>query len=93
MASLTIRKLDGDLKKRLRLQAARHGRSMEEEVRHLLAGQFGAAGPVAASPIVQVTKPDVRASPIRPGSHLPPSQTSASCSSSAAGSRPINRST
>jgi phosphopantothenoylcysteine decarboxylase/phosphopantothenate--cysteine ligase len=66
MASLTIRKLDGDLKKRLRLQAARHGRSMEEEVRHLLAGQFGAAGPVAASPIVQVTKPDVRASRIGP---------------------------
>jgi phosphopantothenoylcysteine decarboxylase / phosphopantothenate---cysteine ligase len=45
VASLTIRKLDGDLKTRLRLQAARHGRSMEEEVRHLLAGQFGAAVP------------------------------------------------
>ncbi len=43
MASLTIRKLDGDLKKRLRLQAARHGWSMEEEVRHLLAGHFGGA--------------------------------------------------
>ncbi len=37
MASLTIRKLDENLKKRLRLQAARHGRSMEEEARLLLA--------------------------------------------------------
>ncbi|HEY2136171.1 MAG TPA: plasmid stability protein, partial [Xanthobacteraceae bacterium] len=37
MASLTIRQLDDDLKKRLRLRAARHGRSMEEEARHLLA--------------------------------------------------------
>lgn len=37
MASLTIRRLDESLKKRLRLQAARHGRSMEEEARLLLA--------------------------------------------------------
>ena len=66
MASLTIRKLDGDLKKRLRLQAARHGRSMEEEVRHLLAGQFGATDTKAANSIVQVTEPDMRASRIGP---------------------------
>lgn len=37
MASLTIRKLDEALKKRLRVQAARNGRSMEEEARVLLA--------------------------------------------------------
>ena len=36
MASLTIRNLDEDLKARLRLEAARHGRSMEEEVRVIL---------------------------------------------------------
>ncbi len=36
MASLTIRKLDEGLKKLLRLRAAKHGRSMEEEARHLL---------------------------------------------------------
>jgi len=36
MASLTIRKLDDDLKKRLRVRAARHGRSMEEEARRIL---------------------------------------------------------
>ncbi|CAL8968175.1 MULTISPECIES: FitA-like ribbon-helix-helix domain-containing protein [Rhodoplanes] len=37
MASLTIRKLDDELKRRLRLRAARNGRSMEEEARRILA--------------------------------------------------------
>ncbi len=36
MASLTIRRLDDAVKARLRIRAARHGRSMEEEARHLL---------------------------------------------------------
>jgi antitoxin FitA len=36
MASITIRNLDDDLKKRLRLRAAEHGRSMEEEARDIL---------------------------------------------------------
>lgn len=36
MASLTIRNLDASIKETLRLNAARHGRSMEEEVRHIL---------------------------------------------------------
>jgi phosphopantothenoylcysteine decarboxylase / phosphopantothenate---cysteine ligase len=36
MASLTVRQLDEALKKRLRLRAARHGRSMEDEVRAIL---------------------------------------------------------
>lgn len=36
MASVTIRNLDDDLKRRLRIRAAEHGRSMEEEVRHIL---------------------------------------------------------
>lgn len=36
MASMTIRNLDDDLKARLRVQAARHGRSMEEEARCVL---------------------------------------------------------
>ena len=36
MASLTIRNLDDEVKARLRVEAARHGRSMEEEVRHIL---------------------------------------------------------
>lgn len=36
MASLTIRNLDDSLKVGLRQQAARHGWSMEEEVRQIL---------------------------------------------------------
>ncbi len=36
MASITIRQLDEDLKQRLRLRAARHGRSMEDEARTIL---------------------------------------------------------
>jgi phosphopantothenoylcysteine decarboxylase/phosphopantothenate--cysteine ligase len=41
MASLTIRKLDDALKKHLRLQAARHGRSMEDEARNILRSAVG----------------------------------------------------
>lgn len=36
MATMTIRKLDEDLKARLRMRAARHGQSMEEEARSIL---------------------------------------------------------
>jgi plasmid stability protein len=36
VASMTIRDIDEKLKVRLRLQAARHGRSMEEEARAIL---------------------------------------------------------
>ncbi|TVQ72145.1 MAG: plasmid stabilization protein [Balneolaceae bacterium] len=36
MASITIRNLDKDVKKRLRVQAALHGHSMEEEARIIL---------------------------------------------------------
>jgi len=36
MASVTIRNLDEKTKARLRVRAARHGRSMEEEARTLL---------------------------------------------------------
>jgi plasmid stability protein len=36
MASLTIRNLDEPLKARLRVQAAIHGRSMEDEARDIL---------------------------------------------------------
>jgi plasmid stability protein len=37
MATLTIRNVDDDLRARLRQRAARHGRSMEAEVRAILA--------------------------------------------------------
>lgn len=36
MASLTIRNLDDSLKASLRIRAAEHGRSMEEEARQIL---------------------------------------------------------
>jgi len=36
VASMTIRKLDEKLKARLRVRAAKHGRSMEDEARHIL---------------------------------------------------------
>jgi plasmid stability protein len=36
MASMTIRNIDDALKRRLRIRAARHGRSMEDEARDIL---------------------------------------------------------
>ncbi|HQT65919.1 MAG TPA: plasmid stabilization protein [Acidocella sp.] len=36
MASITIRNLDDSLKSRLRVQAAVHGRSMEDEARDII---------------------------------------------------------
>jgi plasmid stability protein len=43
MASLTIRNLEDGVKARLRVQAAIHGRSMEEEARHILRQAVGSA--------------------------------------------------
>lgn len=36
MASITIRRLEETTKRKLRLRAARHGRSMEQEAREIL---------------------------------------------------------
>ena len=36
MSSITVRNIDAELKQRLKEQAARHGVSMEEEVRRIL---------------------------------------------------------
>jgi antitoxin FitA len=36
MAAITVRSLDDDVKHRLRIRAAQHGRSMEAEVRAIL---------------------------------------------------------
>lgn len=36
MSTLTVRKLDDDVKARLRIRAAQHGRSMEAEARAIL---------------------------------------------------------
>jgi plasmid stability protein len=42
MATLTIRNVDPALKERLRLRAARNGRSMAAELRHILKATVGA---------------------------------------------------
>jgi phosphopantothenoylcysteine decarboxylase/phosphopantothenate--cysteine ligase len=44
MASLTVRQLDDKVKKLLRLRAARHGRSMEDEIRTILGQAANATG-------------------------------------------------
>lgn len=45
MASITIRRLDEGLKARLRVRAARHGRSMEQEAREILKAGLSAELP------------------------------------------------
>ena len=45
MASITIRNLDDDIKQRLRIRAAEHGRSMEEEAREILRRVMGEGAP------------------------------------------------
>ncbi|RYF74436.1 MAG: plasmid stabilization protein [Comamonadaceae bacterium] len=49
MATMTIRDLDDQLKARLRVQAAVHGRSMEEEARDILRSALSAQPRGAAS--------------------------------------------
>ncbi len=49
MATLTIRNLDEGTKALLRIQAARHGRSMEEEARTILREAIAAKQPSAAT--------------------------------------------
>lgn len=49
MATMTIRNLDDGLKKRLRIRAARHGRSMEEEARAILRSTLSADTPPPSS--------------------------------------------
>ena len=45
MATLTIRQLDEKTKTRLRVRAAHHGRSMEEEAREILRSALSASSP------------------------------------------------
>lgn len=45
MATLTIRKIDDGIKKKLRLRAAMHDRSMEEEARTILSTALGNEDP------------------------------------------------
>jgi len=45
MASITIRNLEDAVKRRLRIRAAEHGRSMEEEAREILRQVVGQERP------------------------------------------------
>ena len=45
MASITIRNLEDDVKRRLRIRSAEHGRSMEEEAREILRQVVGQERP------------------------------------------------
>ena len=47
MGSMTIRNIDDSLKRRLRTQAAAHGRSMEEEARDILRSALSTEEPQA----------------------------------------------
>ena len=49
MASMTIRNVDESLKRRLRMQAAAHGRSMEEEAREILRSALSTHAPRTAN--------------------------------------------
>jgi plasmid stability protein len=49
MATLTIRQLDDKTKTRLRVRAAHHGRSMEEEAREILRSALTASSTVKAN--------------------------------------------
>jgi phosphopantothenoylcysteine decarboxylase / phosphopantothenate---cysteine ligase len=57
MASLTVRQLDDRLKRLLRLRAARHGRSMEDEVRVILRQAAQEAG----RDVLDASEPPARA--------------------------------
>lgn len=76
MASITIRNLDDPLKARLRIQAAMHGRSMEDEARDILRtalaraparpGNLAAALRSRFAPLGGVELPLVPRDPMRP---------------------------
>jgi len=54
VSSITIRNLDATLKASLRMRAARHGLSMEQEVRNILQSTLAAdAGPINGLLFVQ----------------------------------------
>ena len=69
MASITIRQLDDELKRRLRLRAARNGRSMENEARTILRDAAAIDGADLGTPKTEA-RPRDRATPRVPA-HVP----------------------
>lgn len=55
MATMTIRNIDDQLKARLRIQAATHGRSMEDEARDILRAALSVA-PVRGKTLVEAIR-------------------------------------
>lgn len=55
MATMTIRNIDDQLKARLRVQAAIHGRSMEDEARDILRAALSVE-PVRGSSLVEAIR-------------------------------------
>lgn len=53
---MTIRNLDEKLKARLRMQAARHGRSMEDEARDILRSALSTASSRSASLVKSIRR-------------------------------------
>ena len=77
MTTLTIRNIDMELKARLRVQAAGHGRSMEEEVRQILRASLNPPSPAAQEPTgALLPKPSAACSRPWAGSTFPPRPTS-----------------
>jgi plasmid stability protein len=54
MSSITVRNLEPEVKRRLRIRAARNGRSMEDEVRLILRG--AARQPESATNLVEAIR-------------------------------------
>jgi plasmid stability protein len=78
-ASITFRNLDDDIKRRLRVRAAEHGRSMEEEARDILRQVVGQPGaprnlgqPIHArfAALGGVDLPPAKRQPMRPAPDL-----------------------
>lgn len=55
MATMTIRNIDDQLKARLRIQAAMHGRSMEDEARDILRTALSAE-PMRATSLLEAVR-------------------------------------
>ena len=58
MATITVRNLEEGLKRRLRIRAAEHGKSMEEEVRDILRAALEQE-PVTGKDIVSIIRAHV----------------------------------
>jgi antitoxin FitA len=69
MASITIRKLDDQVKLKLRIRAAEHGRSMEEEAREILSSAISGK-PEAGINLYDAMRARMKAAGIR-GVNLP----------------------